>query len=113
MLKRALAAAEDDTLPHRAVCDFLKALTLLARSEKLDSNARSESRHSKNPQANARNSAPLGFNVRHSGDMEDRLRETVRNIYGVTFSGPEANCTGQPADAGEACVTNEKCRAGR
>ena len=67
MLKRALLAAQEEGLPHKAICDYLHTLSQMA---KLESSAPPK------PGAGA-DSTPA------SEGIQDRLRQAIADVYGM------------------------------
>lgn len=105
MLKRALLAAEDEALPHKAICDYLHTLSQMAKLEQIAA-------------PGARNAAALESameNDVHPSDAPEspqetanptevraRLRQAIADIYGISVS-PEAGSSHAHSNtAGEA-----------
>ena len=90
MLKRALRAAEDEGLPHKAICDYLHTLSQMA---KLEPRAAPEDGEPK------WNDIPPTHGTSHqSANTRERLRQVIADIYGISEL-PDGNPVPSPGKA--------------
>lgn len=76
MLKRALRAAEDEGLPHKAICDYLHMLNQMAKLEPSSESVDGDSGLDENP-------AEPGT-ARRPANLRERLRQVIADIYGIS-----------------------------
>lgn len=102
MLKRALLAAEDEGLPHKAICDYLHTLSQMAKLEQvtapgarnaavLESAMENDVHPSDAPESPQETANPT--------EVRARLRQAIADIYGISVS-PEAGSS--PAHSNKA-----------
>jgi len=99
MLKRALLAADDDSLPHRAVCDYLKTLSQMA---KVDGTNAIETDDLQSARSGGNSNPPVAEDItaRQQEDLRRQLQRTVHDIYGLsTFESDVADQTSASASA--------------
>lgn len=103
MLKRALLAADDEGLPHKAICDYLHTLSQMARYD-LDTEP---NRHAPDDEKSDVGGADGTVDKsetppRRNADIRERLRQAIADIYGITAS-PSTNdrSPSSAADGGE------------
>ena len=97
LLRRALLAAEDESLPHRAVCDYLKILIQMAKAEPSKSvAARGHRSGAAHCPSKADPSTATGVDEDPAA-MRRLLNEAIRDIYGVEVTAaPASNADESP-----------------
>lgn len=75
MLKRALQAADDEDLPHKAICDYLHTLSQMAKLEASAEPVVGDTEVNEEP-------AESGT-ARQPANIRERLRQAVADIYGI------------------------------
>lgn len=76
MLKRALLAAQDEGLPHKAICDYLHTLSQMAKLEPIAVTEDGDSELDDVPMAHG--------HTRQSANIRERLRQAIADIYGIS-----------------------------
>ncbi len=106
MLKRALLAAEDEGLPHKAICDYLHTLSQMAKLERTDElNAPYDpSRETvEEVDVHPRNAPELPQDPAMPNEVRARLRQAIADIYGISLS-PEVDFKAAHPDKAEELI---------
>jgi len=105
MLKRALLAAEDESLPHKAICDYLQTLSQMSKLEQVAApGARNaallKSSMENNTQPSDESESPR--ETTNPIEVRAQLRQAIADIYGISVSPQAGSNPAQPNMAGEA-----------
>lgn len=109
MLRRALLAAEEKGLPHKAVCEYLQTLSQMAKWEPASVPTRRRTRSDIDDDAESQTVAGQMNAPKLSEKARKRLRRTIADIYGIA----DSPATDEPSQAKTDATSKSAERAGK